>query len=171
MEIFEILNNLYTNPKSDWILTLDETKINPHLIQRFLALNSKITKQARFLNQFTYSLKPKTYLSTAWNLLFFDGKKLNKAPYIQYPKKEKEENYDFILTKIKKQYKMSDTDFEVNKPFLIQAIKKDKPKWFTYYGITKKYWSDNCLDVNQMKTLGTQREITEQKIGLDRWFT
>lgn len=171
MELFDILKNLYTNPKSDWILGIEDNKINPHLIQRFISLNPKTTKHARFLNKFTYKIPPKMYLSAAWSILFFDGQKLNKAPFTQYPKKQQEEDYEFILKKIRKQYQLSDKDFEVNKPFLLKAIKKDKAKWFAYYGISKSFWQHHKMDQKlEMERHGTQRPEKQIKTGLDEWM-
>jgi len=166
MELFDILKNLYTNPKSDWILGIDDNKINPHLIQRFISLNPKTTKHARFLNRFSYNLPPKMYLSAAWSIMFFDGKKLNKAPFTIYPKKQKEEEYDFILKKIRKQFNLSDKDYEVNKPFLLKEIKKDKAKWFTYYGVKSTEWQKHKLNQKIEKTKKTAMEISKA-LGYD----
>jgi hypothetical protein len=129
---------LYVNPKSDWILELDESDIQPFLIQRFLVMNDKLREAVRYLDKYVFYLPPKMYLSLAWTLI----PKSSKAPYVKYISKEKkeEEEYEFILSKVRKHLELSDHDYEINKGRIIDAIKTDMPKWFKYYAIPKKYW-------------------------------
>lgn len=170
MNIFEIIKNLFTNPKSKWILDLNDEDIKPVIIQRFLCLHPTSMKQARFLNSFVYTLPPKMYLSAAWTLLFFDNKKLSKAPFIQYPKKETvHERYHFIFDKVKRHFNMSDRDLEVNKKFIVQAVKKDPVGWFSFYGIENTYWSLFNLDINDAKKY-CDRPKFKSKEHLDAWL-
>jgi hypothetical protein len=49
------------------------------------------------------------YLSLAWSII----PKTNKPPFIKYIKKEEETTeWDFILNKVRKQFKLSDNDFK-----------------------------------------------------------
>jgi len=65
-----------------WIeYLLDEKDISPLVLQRFLCLDLKTQQKARMLNKFVFSVPPKMYLSAAWSVLFFNGKKLNKSPF------------------------------------------------------------------------------------------
>ena len=170
MNIFEIIKHLFTEKKSSWILDIDDKDINPVIVQRFLMLNNMSMKKSRILNKFVYTLSPKQYLSAAWSILFFNGKKLNKAPFIKYPKKvDNKEKYHFIHSKIKRQYQMSDTDLEIVKPFIDAEIEKDKPLWFSYYGIEAKEWNLNDIDVDLMKVYGDRPKV-EVKKGLDAFF-
>ena len=149
---------------------MDDKNINPILIQRFLVLNKMSMKKTRILNQFVYTVSPKQYLSIAWSLLFVNGKKINKAPFIRYLKKKKEvDKYPFVLEKVKHQYKMSDKDLNIVKKFIIQEIEKDKPLWFSYYGVNEFDWKSNHLDVNLMKEYGDRPKM-EIKKGLNAFM-
>jgi hypothetical protein len=97
MNIFKIMNNLYTNRKSDWILGLDDKMIQPYVIQRWLCMNDRINMQTRMLDKYIFHIKPKEYLSLAWSII----PKGDKAPFIKYIKKEKvKEKLGFILPKM-----------------------------------------------------------------------
>lgn len=171
MNIFEILKNLYTNPSSAWILDVDNKDISPVVIQRFLTLNTSSSKQAFILNKFVYSVSPKMYLSAAWSLLFFNGKKLHKAPYIKYPKKNTNlPKYYYVLEKVQKQFKMSDKDLKEATPFLINAIEKDAYTWFSYYGIPHEHWGHNNMDINILKQYGDRKTPVQIKKGINAWF-
>jgi len=170
MNIFEIIKHLFTSKSSSWILELDDKDISPVVIQRFLVLHNMSMKKSRLLNKFVYTLSPKQYLSAVWSVLFFDGKKLNKAPFIRYPKKsDNTEKYHFIHKKIKRQYEMSDKDLEIMIPFINAEIDKDKPKWFSYYGIDAHEWKMNDIDIDLMKDYGDRPKV-EVKKGLDAFF-
>ena len=170
MNIFEILKNLFTSKTSAWILDVDDKDINPVIIQRFLVLHNLTMKKSRILNKFVYTLSPKQYLAAAWSILFFDGKKLNKAPFIRYPKKiDNSKKYSFIHSKIKRQYFMSDKDIEIMIPYIDAEIEKDKPLWFSYYGVDAHTWKMNDIDVDLMKLYGDRPKV-EVKRGLDAFF-
>lgn len=170
MNIFEILNNLFTNQRADWILELDDADIKPVIIQRFLALSNQSRKQARVLNKFVFTLPPKMYLSSAWSVLFFNGKKLSKAPFIKYPKKPDEvKQYDFIYDKVKRQFEMSETDFKVVKPFVKKSIDDDKIAWFSYYGGTNADWKKNEMDMSAMKEYNERSTVKKPK-DLSSWM-
>ena len=170
MNIFEILNNLYTQTSSKWILDVDDRDISPVVIQRFLVLNGAASEKAAILNKLVFSLSPKMYLSAAWTLLFFNRKKLHKAPYVKYPSSKKTDSkYRKILDKVKSQYKMSDKDFKVVEPFVIKALEEDIYNWYSYYGMTEREWLAQNLDIDHMKNYG-DREVIKPKVGLDAWF-
>lgn len=171
MNMFDILKQLFTNPKVDWIYEVDETQIQPIVIQRFLALYPKTMKKARILNKFVFTLPRRMYLSAAWTLLFFDGKKMNKAPFIQYPSKKKEQDkYWFVHEKVMQQFKMSQRDFDSVKKYVDMAIESDKINWFSYYGIKNKHWHENNLNINAMKDY-CDRGKKPKKAGLAAWMS
>lgn len=163
MNIFSIINNLYTNKQSDWISNAEPVNIQPFVIQRWLAMNPQVRKQTRWLDKYVFTLPPKMYLSLAWSIL----PKSIKAPRIKYIKKEDEtEEFDFILSRVRKQFKLSDNDYNSVKIRILNAIKKDMINWFCFYGIPKKYWKKYDLDFKLMKSFGeTKKEIK----GLDAW--
>ena len=170
MNILEILQKLFTCKTSKWILDVDDKDINPVIIQRFLVLNNMTMMKSRILNRFVYTVPPKVYLSAAWTVLFFDGKKLNKTPFIKYPKKtEVKRKYGFIHDKMRKQFHMSEKDLEIVIAFIDANIKKDKPTWFSYYGIKKHEWKMNDIDINLMRAYG-DRTTVKSKVGLDAFF-
>ena len=148
MNIIQILKNLYTNKKCDWINDINDTDIQPFVIQRWLAMNDQIRVQTRWLDKYVYPLPPKMYLSLAWSII----PKSEKPPFVKYIKKvEEDEEFDFILNLVRRHFKMSDNDFNSTKDRIINAIKSDMVDWFRFYGIPKKYWKKYYLNFNQIK--------------------
>jgi len=162
--IFQIINYLYTKKDSEWIQKLNEEEIQPYVIQRWLAMNDMVRVQTRWLDKYVFVLSPKMYLSLAWSIL----PKSQKAPYAKYIKKQEEdEEFDFVLQKIRKQFEMGDNDYRVNKERILKEMKKDLGSWFAYYGVPKKYWKKYCLDFNKIKCFGVKPKIEPK--GLDAW--
>lgn len=160
MNIFDIIKNLFTNPSSKWILTLEDSDIQSVVIQRFLAQEKSSMKVARLLDKYVYEMPPKMYLGCAWSLLFFNNKKFSKAPHIKYTKKiEPKHKYHFIYPKLQRQLKLSDKDLELNRKFIDAAIDKDKVYWFCYYGVRKIYWSTHNIDFDSMKNYSDRTTI------------
>lgn len=164
MNIIEILKNLYTNKKCDWILELENNMIRPFVIQRWLAMNDQIRVQTRWLDKYVFALEanPKMYLSLAWSIL----PKTQKMPYSKYIKPVAEdEEFDFILSRVRKHFNLSDNDFKYLKDRLVKSIKLDMVNWFSFYGIPKRYWKKYYLNFNLIKDFGPQK-IKAQK-GLE----
>lgn len=162
MNIFAILKNLYTNKKSDWIATVEDVDIQPYVIQRWLCMNDMLRKHTRWLDKYVFVLSPKMYLSLAWSII----PKTEKVPFIKYIKQMKDENeFDFILRKVRHHMKLSDNDFDSNKSRIIEAIKNDMQNWFSFYGIEKKYWKKYHISFDGMKSFGE----TQQEQGLFAW--
>jgi hypothetical protein len=148
MNIFDIINNLYTNKKGDWILELEDSEIQPFLVNRFLAMNDDIRVQTRWLDKYVFNLPSKMFLSLAWSII----PKRERAPFIKYIKQiDTVDKYDFILKKVRRQFEMSDNDFNKVKDRIIAYIEKNKMEWFAYYGIEKGLWKAHYLDFNYMK--------------------
>ena len=143
MNILEITNNLYTNKSSDWIINIEESDIQPYVIQRWLCMNDHLRNHTRILDKYVFSLPPKMYLSLAWSII----PKSNNAPYIKYIKQvDESEDLQFIFDNIRKQFKLSDNDFNSVKGRLLKHILKNKSVWFKYYGVKKKEWKIHLLD-------------------------
>jgi len=163
MNIFSILKNLYTNKKSDWIKNANDEDIQPYLIQRWLTMNDAVRVQSRWLDKYVFVLPPKMYLSLAWSVL----PKTSKTPYVKYIKKNnEEEEFDFILTKVRKHFKLADNDFATLKERILNNIKSNMSDWFCYYGVEKKYWKRYGLDFNKIKTYGV---VTKTFKNLGDW--
>lgn len=155
MNIFQIISKLFTATDSKWILELEDSQIQPVVIQKFLCLNPASQKAARILDKFVY-LNPRMYLSAAWTLLFSNGKKYSKAPFIKYPKKEEQKlRYDFIYDKLKKQFKLSTKEILSNLKFIDKQIEENKLEWFSYYGVPKEKWVLHNMDHNLIKQFGS----------------
>lgn len=164
MNIFDILKNLYTNRKCDWILPIDDVDIQPFVIQRWLVMNDALRVQIRWLDKYVFSLPPKMYLSLAWSII----PKTIKTPFVKYIKKvDEDEEFDFIFSRIRQHMKLSDNDYRSQKERILIEIKKDMVNWFSFYGISKKYWKKYYLDFKQIKEFGPKKP-TPQK-GLDLW--
>ena len=162
MIIFDILKHLYTSKTCQWINEVDDVDIQPFLINRWLAMNEAMYKEVRFLDKYVFTLPPKMFLSMAWSVI----RKQPRTPYVKYIKKsEEEEEFDFILKRVRKQFEMSTNDYNAIKDRLIVMIKKDMVLWFKYYGIEKKQWKAYQLDVNMLR--GVKKTET---IDLQRWF-
>jgi hypothetical protein len=154
MNIYEIINNLYTNRSTKWILDLEDNEIEPFVIQRFLCMNDGLRIQVRWLDKYIFDLPPKMYLSLAWSVI----PKLDRAPFINYIKKQTENNeFDFIFKKIRQHFSMADNDFRIMKSRLLDSIKKDFPNWFGFYGIEKVYWKRYSVDFNLIKNFGVEK--------------
>ena len=156
-----VLKNLYTNKSSEWIDTLTNEEIVPHVLQLWLLANVKVRIQARWLDKYTYTLPPKMYLSLAWSVI----PKVNRMPFMNYIKKnKKDDRYDFILDSLRKQFELSDNDFNIIKGRLIDSIENNKEDWFRYYGVPKKYWRQNKIDFNKIRE---GRVVEPKKSGLE----
>ena len=165
MNIFQILAGLYTKTDAKWMQPIPETEIQPYLINRWLAMNDSVRKAAHWLDRYVYALPPKMYLTLAWTVL----PKSKKAPFIKYIKQVKDdEEFNFIYKKIRKQFQISDNDFEVIKPFIHRAIKEDMVNWFSYYGVSKSVWRTYQLDYHQMKNFNKEEGRPAAK-GLEAW--
>jgi hypothetical protein len=167
MNIFAILSHVYTNKHSQWIDLLDDDDINStvvYTLSRFFICNDEIRIQARFLDKYTYNIPPKMWLSLAWSII----PKYNKAPFVKYIKSlDDEDEWGFILNKIRRYYEMSDNDFKHTRMFLINNIKKDMYSYFCAWGIEKSYWKKYGLDYSKIKEYGEKRIVPQQ--GLNAW--
>lgn len=160
-----IMENLFTNKKIDWVMEMEDSDIQPYVIQRWLAMNDSLRVQTRWLDKYVFCLPPKMYLSLAWSVL----PKSQKVPFARYIKKaDEEDEWSFILDKIRKEYKLSDNDFNTNRNRLVEQIKKDMIYLFSYYGVEKKYWKKYFLDFRKIKEFNTERKGANQK-GLEAW--
>lgn len=153
----DIIKNLYTNPKSNWMQDIEDTEIQPFVIQLWLVGNDHIRTQIRWLDKYVFTLPSKMYLSLAWSII----PKSKIAPYrtdmltideTKDPYLSKEiDKYDFLLTKIRKQFKLADNDFNTLKPRLLPEIEKNTTDWFIYYGVEKKHWKRFNMNFDLMK--------------------
>ena len=165
--MFDVIKNLYCNPKSDWILQIDDKQISPLILQKFLVLDVKLKQILRTVDKFVFKLPVKMYISSLWSLMYFDGNKLSKPPFLKYVKKDDKRNmYWYITDKVQRQYKLSDRDINLNIKFIEQAIEKDKYDWFSYYAVPKIHWSTHNLDFDMIKKYG-DREIVKKKTLFD----
>ena len=157
MLIQELIKNLYTNRKSDWIKEIENNEIQPFIIQLWLVGNDHIRTQVRWLDKYVFTLPSKMYLSLAWSVI----PKSKVVPYrtdmltvdeTNDPYLSKEiDKYDFLIERIRKQFKLGDNDYNSLKPRLIPAIEKDLAQWMIYYGAEKKYWKRFNLNFDMMK--------------------
>lgn len=138
MDIFEILNNIYTNTESKWIIDIEEKDIKPFLIQRWLIMNERIKVQVRWADKFVFTINPKKYLSIIWSII----PKEKKMPFIRYIKKEDNKNryQDILLHKIQKYFNFSDNDWRYNKNRIIASIDKYTREYFKFFAVEKSYY-------------------------------
>ncbi len=161
-----IMRGLYTQHNLKWMDELYDNEVDPFIIQRLLCMNDSVRTQVRWLDKYVFPLQdnPKMYLSLAWSII----PKKERAPFCPYIKKgEEDTTYDFILSKVRKHFKLSDNDFNANKSRIIDAIEKDKINWFCFYGVPKKFWKKHLIDFNKIKEFGCKPK--PKTSGLDQW--
>ncbi len=160
MLIFKLISKLYTERNAQWITQLRDEDIQPYVIQRWLCMNDKIRVQTRWLDKYVFVLPPKMYLSLAWSII----PKTAKAPYSKYIKKvDENEEFDFILEKVRKHFQLSDNDYNANKTRILIAIKENMVDWFSFYGVPKRYWRKYQLDFRKIKEFGLEDKNRAQK--------
>ena len=148
VSIFDILKQLYTNPSSDWILSLEDKHIQPFIIQRWLGMNNNLRSEVRWLDKYIFNLTPKQYLSMAWSCI----PKMGKMPFIKYIKKEKKvDNLNFIVPKVKEYFDMDDNNWKFNEDNIRNEIKKNTADWFRFFGNRKYFWNKFNIDFNKIK--------------------
>lgn len=169
MNLPGIEENIYINRKSDWILALDENElreqaVSPFMLNVWLSMNDKIRPFVRWLDRYTYTLPTKMFISLAWSII----PKIQRMPFRKYiVRNTEEEEFKFILDRVRKHFKLSDNDFNSMKGRLIANIKKDMPNWFSYYGIPKRYWKKYYQDFRLIKEFGKKNSTVEK--GLSAW--
>jgi hypothetical protein len=170
MNIFYILNNIYTNKNSKWIIELENNELNqngisPFIIQRWLSMNDSIRNYVRWLDKYTFNIPTKMFISLAWSII----PKCNKAPFVTYIKKKtKEEEFEFILKKVRQHMMLSDNDYKALKTRILKYIDNDKYNWFSFYGIPKGYWKYYNLNFDKIKEFENTKTGT-LNVGLAKW--
>lgn len=161
MNLKTAIENIYTNKTGSWISKLEEDDFEikgnsfNFMLQRWLIRNDRIRIQIRWLDKYVFCLPPKMFLSLVWTVIpkttyvprWTDNLNVKNDKLMQ-----KEEEFSFILDLIRKQFQLSDNDYQKNKKFLIEAINNNLISWFTYYGVDKKYWKKYRINFNQIKT-------------------
>lgn len=164
VDIFYILNNLYTNKSSSWILDIDSTDIKPFLINKWLSMNIKITKTVLYLNEYTFVLEPNKWLCLA-NIVI---PKYNRVPFIKYITKNHDENYKYqeLLNRIHIFLNLKGNDIEHNNKYLFYYIENNLISLMKYFGMNKKLWRKYGLDYNEMRI---KENNIKQNINLTMW--
>ena len=149
MNIFEILNKLYTSKTCVWIKDIEDKNIQPFLINRWLSMNRELSSYCKVLDGYIFYLSPKHWLQLTWNVI----PKREKMPFVKYIKseKEKEEEYNFLIKKIRKYLQIADNDWEYIKGYFIKDIENNTIQYFKMFGIEKKLWKKYNIDFNEMK--------------------
>jgi hypothetical protein len=159
MDIFNIINNIYTNRTNDWIKDIDSNDISPLIINKFLSMNDNISNYTRYLDKYTFNLNNKHWLYLAWAII----PKYTKVPFNKYLKKLNiEDEYIEIIQKIRKVLEMSDNDYNECKINIINEIQKDKSTWFKVCGMNKDYYKKHNVVYNM-----SEGEKKGNKVGLE----
>ena len=139
MNIFQIIAKLYTAKDPSWIDTLEDREISPHVINNWLSMNNKAWRASRVLDQYTYHLPKKMWLSLAWSIV----PKYEKAPFAKYIKKKKEHNNRALLDKtfkdiIQKKFSLGDSDMLHTWELFVEKIKQNPEMWYDKLGLPPK---------------------------------
>jgi hypothetical protein len=159
----KVIENLFRAKDIRWCKEYDlRTDYSNFVLQRWLVRYDSIRVQSRWLDKYTELLPKSMFLSLAWSII----PKVNVAerlPYFySYKMLEEKEEYSFILLMIRKQYQLSDNDYNSLRDRVVKAIEKDLVSWFSYYGVHKTEWTKRKLNFNLIKTFeekGTAQQI------------
>lgn len=147
----QTLNHLYCK-EGKWNDTM-----HPLVMNRVISFKHKQLSSEFDLNIFTVNTE------ITRGRMFLHIPKVDKIPFVKYIKKlkEKGEDLDFLFDKIKKYYKWSNREFEMNKDLLLSMFdNKDILKdFFEFFGVESKYYKKYEID-NKPKL---------EKAGLERW--
>ena len=161
MIIFQLIPKLYTVKNLKWVELLEDIP-HPVVLNKWLSMNEKIQNEVRYLDKFVFNLKTKQFLLLAWSII----PKQKCAPYCKYIKsnKEIEEEYNFLIIKIRKYLEISDHDWENVSSYFLKDIEKNKIQYFKEFGINKKLWKKFKLDYSEIS------KSKEKKVVLNKWF-
>ncbi len=131
MNIFKIMNCLYTKQDTKWMKEVNDTDSSPYVIQRWLVTNKDIQMQVRWLDKYA-TLPLKMYLSLAWSTI----PKSTTAPSVSYIKKIKETSLysQAFLKRFRQKFEIADNDFDAIKPILDKEIYNCSGKMYSYFG-------------------------------------
>lgn len=168
MDLFTILNNIQTKKDLNWLNDVDDlNEIQPFILNKLLSMNINLQKQVRYLDKYTFYLASKQFIMLAWSII----PKKEKVSYNKYIKKNKEleDEYNFLIIKIRKHLEISDNDWYIIKKYYINDIENNKVDYFKSFGIDKKLWKKFDLDYKDIKN---QENViaTESKNSLNKWF-
>jgi len=164
MDIFIILNNIYTKNNSKWIDDLEESEIQSFLINNWLFMNDKNINYCKYLDKYVFVLTPKKWLHLAWCVI----PKTNKAPFVKYIKKDdNEEKYSELMNKIKNFLEIKGNDLIFFNKYIKYEIEQNLIKYMKYFGMEKKIWKKYGLNFDEMKNEEVKRKIIK---GLDLWM-
>lgn len=157
--MFQIINNIYTKHNSEWINNLEDSEIQPIVINKWLMFNTRILPYTRYLDRYVFSLKPKHWLLLAWSII-----PKQKPPFVKYIKKlEKDDDiYENIWEKVRNILELSNNDFESSKKYLLIEFNKNKPKWFKLLGMNKEMFDKHNIPYNM-----NEGEVKGNKSGLE----
>jgi hypothetical protein len=163
-----IINNLFRMKKIDWCKEYDyRVDYENFILQRWLMRYDVIRVQVRWLDKYVHVLTKSMFISLAWSIIPKIDINERLPMFDNYKEDKKEDEYQFILKKIRKQFKLSDNDYNCLKERLINNIQKDIINWFSYYGVPKAYWKKYNLNFDLIKTFGQDRGLPQQ--GLEKW--
>ena len=164
MNIFEILNNIYTNPRSKWIDELEDSEVVPFLINNWLSMNNQNVAICKYLDRYTFVLPVKKWLHLVWVTV----PKRESVPFVKYIKKvDEDESYPELMQKVKTFLGVSGNDLEEFNKRVRPVVEQDLSKYMKFFGMEKKFWKSYGLDYNDMKVEDFKRDV---KKGLDLWM-
>ena len=163
-----IINNLFRNRKIDWCKEYDyRPDYENFILQRWLMRYDVIRVQVRWLDKYVYNLPKSMFISLTWSVIpkIQDNERLPN--FDAYKMDKSDDEFLFILKNIRKQFKLSDNDYNSLRDRLVNSIKSDMVNWFSYYGVPKAYWKKYNLNFELIKNFGQSRGVSQQ--GLEKW--
>jgi hypothetical protein len=164
----KIIHNLFRNKKVNWCKEYDyRTDYDNFILQRWLMRYDVIRVQVRWLDKYVYVLPKSMFVSLAWSIIPKIEANERIPNFDAYKLETDDVEYNFILDKVRKQFKLSDNDFNSLRSRIIESVKNDTVSWFSYYGVPKMYWKKYNQNFDLIKDFGEVRALPQQ--GLEKW--
>ena len=164
----KIINNLFRSRKIGWCKEYDyRPDYENFILQRWLMRYDAIRVQVRWLDKYVYALPKSMFLSLTWSVIPKIAENERIPNFDSYKAEKTEDEYLFILKSVRKQYKLSDNDYNALRDRIVDCVKKDTVNWFSYYGVPKAYWKKYNLNFDLIKEFGQSRGVSQQ--GLEKW--
>ncbi len=133
MNIFQVVNKLYTTKDCVWLTDVDTKSVSSVVVFKFLAFNNS-REVVKKLNRAVFKLQPLHFLYYAWALL----PKTQTAPTTKYFKKQTTDKWDWLLDKYSRYLEVGDNSITPYKQFLISHIEQNTVEWFKFFGVEPK---------------------------------
>jgi len=137
---------------------VDYKDYNPFLINKFLSMKLEYLKLLSDIDRYTFWINKEHHFMLLSELL-----PKRKTPFLNFIKKNKVDNeFDFILIKIKEHYGLSTKQMNELSLFFENDIRCNTKEYFKFYGVDKKYYKKFKIELNN--------EIIKKETKKNEWW-